>query len=113
MPGKKSRSLFIAAFGLLLGLIVVVAPAFAASKEKVLYSFCSAQLCPDGANPFAGLVSDSAGNLYGTAYYGGNSNCIRGCGTVFQLTRANYKWKLKVLHHFYNDGKDGYYPAVA
>jgi uncharacterized repeat protein (TIGR03803 family) len=113
MPGKKSRSLFIAAFGLLLGLIVVVAPAFAASKEKVLYSFCSAQLCPDGANPMAGLISDAAGNLYGTAYHGGNSNCIRGCGTVFELTRANGKWKQKVLHHFENDGKDGYYPVAS
>jgi uncharacterized repeat protein (TIGR03803 family) len=113
MLGKKPGILFITALGLLSGLMTTAAPAFAASKEKVLYSFCSAQLCPDGANPFAGLVSDSSGNLYGTAYYGGNSNCIRGCGTVFQLTRANYKWKLKVLHHFYNNGKDGYYPAAS
>jgi uncharacterized repeat protein (TIGR03803 family) len=110
MPGKKSRTLLIAA---LLGLTTIAAPTFAAGKEKVIYSFCPAQLCPDGANPMAGLISDSAGNLYGTAYYGGNSNCIRGCGTVFELTRASGKWKQKVLHHFENDGNDGYYPAAS
>jgi uncharacterized repeat protein (TIGR03803 family) len=61
----------------------------------------------------ASLTSDAAGNLYGTAYYGGNSNCIRGCGTVFELTEANGKWKQKVLHHFENNGKDGYYPVAS
>src|SRR5579864_9520550 len=110
MPGEKSRTLFIAA---LLGLTTIAAPSFAAGKEKVIYSFCPAQLCPDGANPMASLISDPAGNLYGTAYYGGNSNCIRGCGTVFELTRADGKWKQKVLHHFENNGKDGYYPTAA
>jgi len=110
MPGEKSRTLFIAA---LLGLTTIAAPSFAAGKEKVIYSFCPAQLCPDGANPMASLISDPAGNLYGTAYYGGNSNCIRGCGTVFELTRADGKWKQKVLHHFENNGKDGYYPAAS
>jgi uncharacterized repeat protein (TIGR03803 family) len=102
MPGKKSRIVFIAASALLFGLMTIAAPTFATGKEKVIYSFCSAQLCPDGANPMAGLISDAAGNLYGTAYYGGNSNCIRGCG----------KWKQKVLHHFENDGKDGDYPVA-
>jgi uncharacterized repeat protein (TIGR03803 family) len=110
MPGKKLRTLFIAA---LLGLTTIAAPGFAAGKEKVIYSFCPAQLCPDGANPMASLISDPAGNLYGTAYYGGNSNCIRGCGTVFELTRADGKWKQKVLHHFENNGQDGYYPAAS
>ena len=109
MPGKKSRTLFIA---VLLGLSSIAAPTFAASKEKVLYSFCPAQLCPDGQTLWP-VVLDAAGNLYGSAYYGGNSNCIRGCGTVFELTRADGKWKQKVLHHFENDGRDGYYPAAS
>jgi uncharacterized repeat protein (TIGR03803 family) len=110
MSPKKS-TLFIAASGLAL-LLTLAVPALAASKEKVLYNFCRYQLCPDGSNPVSSLVFDVAGNLYGTAVYGGNSNCVRGCGTVFQLAQVNGKWVYKVLHHFENDGKDGYYPAA-
>src|SRR6267378_2444078 len=35
----------------------------------------------DGAKPLAGLVRDSAGNLYGTTYYGGKY----GLGSVFKM----------------------------
>ena len=35
----------------------------------------------NGANPYAGLTSDAAGNLYGTTYQGGASNL----GTVFKV----------------------------
>jgi uncharacterized repeat protein (TIGR03803 family) len=111
MPRKKS-TLFIAILGLLVLWLTGGTSAWAASKEKVLYSFCAAQLCPDGSNPQASVIFDTAGNLYGTAIYGGNSNCVRGCGTVFELSRGNGKWAYKVLHHFENNGKDGYYPAA-
>jgi len=36
----------------------------------------------DGANPNGGLISDSAGNLYGVTEYGGTYNY----GTVYKLT---------------------------
>jgi hypothetical protein len=49
-------------------------------QETVLYSFCSQSGCTDGAYPFAGLVFDKKGNLYGTTEEGGN-----GYGTVFKL----------------------------
>jgi uncharacterized repeat protein (TIGR03803 family) len=57
-------------------------------KQTVLYSFSSGS---DGGFPAGGLVFDSAGNLYGTALYGGfsggNGLCFpSGCGTVFKLT---------------------------
>ena len=48
-----------------------------AGNETVLHSFT----WPDGAFPFAGLVQDKAGNLYGTTTDGGAS----GFGTVFTL----------------------------
>ena len=36
-------------------------------KETVLYNFCSALNCSDGLLPYAGLIQDAEGNLYGTA----------------------------------------------
>jgi uncharacterized repeat protein (TIGR03803 family) len=114
MANKKSLILSPALFALLFVLLTTAAPAFAASKEKVLYSFCSAPGCADGAHPLAGPISDSSGNLYGTTYDGGASGSAcngSSCGTVFELTRgANGKWKHEVLHSFHHDGKDGYWP---
>jgi uncharacterized repeat protein (TIGR03803 family) len=59
----------------------------------------------DGADPFAGLVRDESGNLYGTTT-AGSTGCYDGCGTVFKLDKAG---KETVLHVF-TDGKDGAVP---
>ena len=48
--------------------------------ETVLYSFGSQS--GDGSQPWAGLVFDKKGNLYGTTHGGG----AYGGGTVFKLT---------------------------
>jgi uncharacterized repeat protein (TIGR03803 family) len=40
---------------------------------------------PDGDYPFAGVIFDAAGNLYGTTYLGG----AHLDGTVFELTPVN------------------------
>src|SRR5271167_1667552 len=40
--------------------------------EKILYSFSGGN---DGANPYAGVVFDQLGNLYGTTWVGGNGFC--------------------------------------
>src|ERR1700730_14250637 len=53
--------------------------------ESVLYSFCSLSNCSDGAEPFASLILDQAGNLYGTTEQGGTNYGDLG-GTVFKLT---------------------------
>jgi uncharacterized repeat protein (TIGR03803 family) len=50
--------------------------------ETVLHSFTAGL---DGANPYAGLIGDAAGNLYGTTYFGGPSNS----GIVYKVDVAN------------------------
>ena len=80
-------------------LMVAAAPsAWAAPTETVLYSFGGS---PDGASPYGGLISDSAGNLYGTTVYGG-----AGAGTVFKLSPSGTE---TVLYSF-TGGSDGAYP---
>ena len=56
----------------------------------------------DGSKPYAGLIMDAAGNLYGTTNGGGAHNY----GTVFEL-KANDGWEEKILHNFdFGDGAD-------
>lgn len=63
-------------------------------SEKVLYSFAGGT---DGASPYAGLVFDTAGNLYGTTYGGGSYSD----GTVFELMRGRKgQWTESVIHTF-------------
>jgi len=77
--------------------------------ETVIHSFLG-QSNSDGANPFGGLVFDTAGNIYGTTYVGGPSNQ----GTVFELSKSGSTWKETVLHSFADvSGSDGYYPYGA
>jgi uncharacterized repeat protein (TIGR03803 family) len=71
--------------------------------ETVLYNFTGGA---DGAQPAAGLLFDAAGNLYGTANFGGSANCTLGCGTVFKLTPASGGWTQTVLYTF-TGGTDG------
>jgi uncharacterized repeat protein (TIGR03803 family) len=83
-------------------------PAFA-QQEEVLHGFSSTDKA--GFFPMAPLISDSAGNLYGTAEFGGiYSNGINNGGVVFELSPvAGGHWTLKVLHNFGN-GTDGSIP---
>jgi uncharacterized repeat protein (TIGR03803 family) len=53
----------------------------AAGVEKILYTFKGWNK-RDGAAPFASLILDGSGNLYGTTYAGG----AYGYGTIFKLT---------------------------
>jgi uncharacterized repeat protein (TIGR03803 family) len=68
---------------------------------SILYSFGTTST--DATLPDAGLVMDSAGNLYGTTTYGGSS----GFGTIFKIAPDNTEI---VLHSFQNNGTDGGYP---
>jgi uncharacterized repeat protein (TIGR03803 family) len=68
--------------------------------ETVLYSFTGGA---DGSNPFAGLIRDSAGNLYGSTEQGGDAS---GFGVVFKLDTTGTE---TVLHSF-TGGADGAHP---
>ncbi|MGA2136520.1 MAG: choice-of-anchor tandem repeat GloVer-containing protein [Bryobacteraceae bacterium] len=58
--------------------------------ETVLYTFTGGA---DGGNPFAGVIRDSAGNLYGTTYQGGPANA----GVVYKLDSTGHE---TVVHSF-------------
>jgi uncharacterized repeat protein (TIGR03803 family) len=72
------------AFAVLLVPAIMPITAAQAQTYKVLYTFTGTA---DGGNPTAGLIQDKAGNLYGTAFYGGDiQDCLgNGCGVVFKV----------------------------
>jgi len=72
----------------------------ATGVETVLYSFADGA---DGGYPWAGLVRDAAGNLYGTTVSGGTATE----GVVFKVDKTG---KETVLHSFAG-GSDGMFPA--
>jgi hypothetical protein len=65
----------------------------------------------DGYNPAAGITADQKGNLFGTAYYGGQNTCGggAGCGTVFQVSPSKGRWKTNTIYSF-QDQQDGSHP---
>jgi hypothetical protein len=82
--------------------------------ETVIYSFTGGS---DGNQPWAGLLGDASGALYGTTYGGGIAGCTRysgiGCGVVFKLTppgSGQTAWTETVLHNF--SGADGANPVA-
>jgi uncharacterized repeat protein (TIGR03803 family) len=68
--------------------------------ETVLYSFTGR------SDPYAGLIFDSAGNLYGTTIQGGTDNI----GTVFKLSPASGGGYTETVLHSFTYGSDGAYP---
>ncbi len=68
--------------------------------EQLLYSFAGGS---DGAYPFAGLVRDSAGNLYGATGQGGTN----GVGTIFELVNSSGSFSEQVLYSFTGISGDG------
>ena len=87
---------------ILLGVVAGVSTDASAQTLTTLYSFPATP--GDGAELHGGLISDAAGNLYGTTFGGGSGN---GYGTVFKLTPAGAE---SVLHRF--SGDDGAGPAA-
>jgi uncharacterized repeat protein (TIGR03803 family) len=70
--------------------------------ERILHNF---QYADDGAVPYAGLIFDQSGNLYGAATEGGAGT--NGGGTIFKLTRSQSGWTFTVLYRLPGSGISG------
>lgn len=75
--------------------------------ETILYSFCAnINPCLDGDGVYAGVIFDSAGNLYGTTEFGGKGK--QDYGTAFELKHMpNGSWQHLLLHSFPSFPGDG------
>jgi uncharacterized repeat protein (TIGR03803 family) len=74
-------------------------------RNTTLYAFAGGS---DGYYPFGGVLTDSAGNLYGTTYQGGDYDY----GTVFKIDSSGTK---TILHSFSGEDlgeNDGVYPEA-
>src|SRR5208283_5109939 len=104
--------------GAALALAIMLVPAFLTAESAqaqtltTLHSFDGT----DGASPYAALVQDTDGNLYGTTLYGGPNSCtypgigtIFSCGTVFKITPSG---TLATLYNFCSQSgcTDGQFP---
>jgi uncharacterized repeat protein (TIGR03803 family) len=88
--------------GVLFGLSpsgAILPSVFSNWTERLLYSFTGGS---DGSQPGDGLVLDTSGNIYGTAYGGG----ANGKGTLYEFTNGS----LHVLHAFSGSPGDGANP---
>jgi uncharacterized repeat protein (TIGR03803 family) len=92
---------------LCVALIVLSCGLVLGQQYKVLWSFAGSP--NDGIRPLGSLLSDPAGNLYGTTLGGGSSSvCTGGCGTVFELSpNSDGTWAETTLYNFCTDASNG------
>ena len=86
------------------GTLFELTPSHGKWTETILHSFDSNG--SDGYTPYAGLVLDKQGNLYGTTQLGG----AHGQGTVFEMMPTKNGWTQTILHSFDPNGTDGTEP---
>jgi hypothetical protein len=85
--------------------VLLLCATASAGTGRVLYSFTGGR---DGGAPSSALISDRAGNLYGTTNLGG----AYGSGTAFKLTFSDGHWRETVIHSF-GKGTDGALPQTS
>jgi uncharacterized repeat protein (TIGR03803 family) len=76
------------------GAVYEISPSSSGWTESLLQSFGGLQA--DGYSPGEGVISDGAGNLYGTTSGGGSGND----GVVFELSPTGGGWTESVLYNF-------------
>ncbi len=99
LPMLRKPSFLGFTFATMLLIMLAVRASASSPKETVIHSFGGGSY--DGANPYAALVADNAGNLYGTTAEGGT----HGAGTVFELEHhSNGTWTQTILYNFTEGG---------
>ena len=73
------------------GTVFQLTPSGGGWTENVIYNFTEGQ---DGGYPYAGLIFDQAGNLYGATTDAGTG----GGGTIFELSPSGGGWTFSVLY---------------
>lgn len=111
MHGSRTHSTYLSIVAAIIWMVALSLPA-QAQTFTVLHTFTGAA---DGATPFANLVLDQRGNLYGNTAYGGIQNCPNGevsnsCGVVFKLAHRQNGWLFSPLYAF-GGGTDGASPV--
>jgi uncharacterized repeat protein (TIGR03803 family) len=96
LAGSVSAALMFVA---VLGSVVLTTQSSQAQTYTALYNFGGAA---DGGDPYAGLIRDSSGNLYGTVGYGGTAYA----GGVYKVDAAGNETML----YSFTGGADGAYP---
>lgn len=76
------------------GTVFKLTPGSQAFSESTLYNFSGGM---DGRDPYASVIIDNTGSLYGTTVSGGTNS-----GTVFKLTLNNNSYSESVLHSFHS-----------
>ena len=74
------------------GIVYELSPTANGYEQTVLHTFHVA----DGNLPYAGLVMDSVGNLYGASFAGG----LDDCGNVYELSPSASGWTFNVIYNF-------------
>ncbi|MFZ0319285.1 MAG: choice-of-anchor tandem repeat GloVer-containing protein [Candidatus Sulfotelmatobacter sp.] len=104
---KRRASSFFPVVAVIFAALLPFSPSASAATETILHSF---QPTLHGQYPNGGLISDSAGNLYGVTQYGGAYDY----GAVYMLSpNAHGAWTETLLYSFKGQtagSTDGWYP---
>jgi uncharacterized repeat protein (TIGR03803 family) len=75
------------------GAVFQLVPSGGGWTENTLYDFTDGN---DGSTPYAGVIQDAAGNLYGATTTDG----ANGGGTVFEISPSNGGWTFQTIYSF-------------
>jgi uncharacterized repeat protein (TIGR03803 family) len=84
------------------GVVFQLTPSGGTWTESTVHDFCALANCIDGGLPFAGVVVDGSGNIFGTAPLGGVGESEDCCGVLFELKHGAH-WTYTQLYNFCSD----------